>query len=147
MLAIVHLLGTYLAISSSRSAGLKPRTCFSSSAQHRLEATTPRLRLRGRALLVWKTRLWSSLLGLASMWTTKSIACSAVWSQVAERTGRSIAYCRFVLSDGDAVQSTLARARRCIASIGLRVIGSCVCGLTNERVDRSRVLYNENETA
>jgi hypothetical protein len=68
MLAIFHLLGTYLANLSKSRCRLEAENLF---LRHQLNIASrrqpPRLRLRGsdRALLVWMTRLWPSLLGLA----------------------------------------------------------------------------------
>jgi len=68
MLAIFHLLGTYLANLFKSRRRLEAENLF---LRHQLNIALrrrpPRLRLRGsdRALLVWMTRLWPSLLGLA----------------------------------------------------------------------------------
>jgi hypothetical protein len=68
MLAIVHLLGTYVANLFKSRRRLEAENLF---LRHQLNVALrhrpPRLRLRGsdRALLVWMTRLWPSLLGLA----------------------------------------------------------------------------------
>jgi transposase InsO family protein len=68
MLAIVHLLGTYLANLFKSQRRLEAENLF---LRHQLNIALrrrpPRLRLQGsdRALLVWMTRLWPSLLGLA----------------------------------------------------------------------------------
>jgi hypothetical protein len=61
-------LGRLLATCSSRGASLKSRISFSDiSSRIALRRAPRRLRLRGcdRALLVWMTRRWPSLLGLA----------------------------------------------------------------------------------
>jgi hypothetical protein len=66
MLAIVRLLGTYLANLFKSQRRLEAENLF---LRHQLNIALmrqpPRLRLRGsdRALLVWMTRLWPSLLG------------------------------------------------------------------------------------
>ena len=68
MLAIVHLLGMYVANLFKSRRRLEAENLF---LRHQLNIALrrrpPRLRLRGsdRALLVWMTRLWPSLLGLA----------------------------------------------------------------------------------
>ena len=68
MLAIVHLLGTYVANLFKSRRRLEVENLF---LRHQLNIALrrrlPRLRLRGsdRALLVLMTRLWPSLLGLA----------------------------------------------------------------------------------
>ncbi len=68
MLAIVHLLGTYVADLFRSRRRLEAENLF---LRHQLNIASrrrpPRLRLLGsdRALLVWMTRLWPSLLGLA----------------------------------------------------------------------------------
>src|SRR5260370_15900362 len=68
MLAIVHLLGTYVADLFKSRRRLEAENLF---LRHQLNIALrrrpPRLRLRGsdRALLVWMTRLWPSLFGLA----------------------------------------------------------------------------------
>src|SRR6266478_1798707 len=68
MLAFVHLLGTYVATLFKSRCRLEAENLF---LRHQLNIALrrrpPRLRLRGsdRALLVWMTRLWPSLLGLA----------------------------------------------------------------------------------
>jgi hypothetical protein len=68
MLAIVHLLGTDIATLFKSRRRLEAENLF---LRHQLNIAVrrrpPRLRLRGgdRALLVWITRLWPSLLGLA----------------------------------------------------------------------------------
>jgi hypothetical protein len=68
MLAIVHLLGTDIATLFKSRRRLEAENLF---LHHQLNIAVrrrpPRLRLRGgdRALLVWITRLWPSLLGLA----------------------------------------------------------------------------------
>src|SRR6266700_7935759 len=70
MLAIVHLLGTYVADLFKSRRRLEAENLF---LRHQLNIAwrrrPPRLRLRGsdRALLVWMTRLWPSLLGLAQV--------------------------------------------------------------------------------
>src|SRR5258708_9160182 len=68
MLAIVHLLGTYLANLFKSRRRLEAENLF---LRHQLNIALrqgpPPLRLRGsdRALLVWMSRLWPSLLDLA----------------------------------------------------------------------------------
>src|SRR5512132_2814608 len=68
MLAIVHLLGTYLANLFKSQRRLEAENLF---LRHQLNIALrrrpSRLRLQGsdRALLVWMTRLWPSLLGMA----------------------------------------------------------------------------------
>jgi hypothetical protein len=68
MLAIVHLLGMYVADLIKSERRLEVENLF---LRHQLNIalrrTPQRLRLRGgdRALLVWMTRRWPSLLGLA----------------------------------------------------------------------------------
>jgi putative transposase len=68
MLAIVHLLGTYVANLFKSRRRLEVENLF---LRHQLNIALrrrlPRLRLRGsdRALLLLMTRLWPSLLGLA----------------------------------------------------------------------------------
>jgi hypothetical protein len=68
MLSSVHLLGTYVANLFKSRRRLEAENLF---LRHQLNIASrrrpPRLRLRGsdRALLVWMTRLWPSLLGLA----------------------------------------------------------------------------------
>jgi hypothetical protein len=70
MLAIVHLLGTYVANLFKSRRRLEAENLF---LRHQLNIALrrrpPRLRLRGsdRALLVWMTRLWPSLLGLVQV--------------------------------------------------------------------------------
>src|ERR1700680_4616402 len=69
MLAIFHLLGTYLANLFKSRRRLEAENLF---LRHQLNIALrrrpPRLRLRGSdrgPLLVWMTRIWPSLLGLA----------------------------------------------------------------------------------
>jgi hypothetical protein len=68
MIAIVHLLGMYVADLFKSRRRLEVENLF---LRHQLNIvlrrTPQRLRLRGgdRALLVWMTRRWPSLLGLA----------------------------------------------------------------------------------
>src|SRR2546421_12500407 len=68
MLAIVRLLATYVANLFKSRRRLEAENLF---LRHQLNIALrrrpPRLRLRGsdRTLLVWMTRLWPSLLGLA----------------------------------------------------------------------------------
>lgn len=68
MLSVVHLLATYVVNLFKSQRRLEAENLF---LRHQLNIALrrrpPRLRLRGsdRALLVWMTRLWPSLLGLA----------------------------------------------------------------------------------
>src|SRR6202158_2133927 len=70
MLAIVHLLGTYLANLFKSRRRLEAENVF---LRHQLNIALrrqpPRLRLRGsdRALLIWMTQLWPSLVGAAKV--------------------------------------------------------------------------------
>ena len=64
MFAIMHALGMLVADLFKSRAGLKPIICFSAINSRQPPAGPPRLRLRGvdRALSIWMTRLWPSLL-------------------------------------------------------------------------------------
>src|SRR3989442_7333993 len=68
MLAILHLLGTFIANLFKSRRRLEVENLF---LRHQLNIALrrapPRLRLRSsdRALLIWMTRFWPSLLGLA----------------------------------------------------------------------------------
>ena len=68
MLAILHSLGMFVADSFKSRCRLEAENLF---LRHQLgvalRRAPPRLRLRGgdRALLVWMTRLWPGLLGVA----------------------------------------------------------------------------------
>src|SRR5262249_15897932 len=69
MLAILQLLGTFVANLFKPRHRLEVENLFLASAQYCREACANRLRLRGsdRALLVRMTWLWPSLLGLSSV--------------------------------------------------------------------------------
>ena len=67
MVAMLHLLGTFVANLFKSQRPLELENCF---LRHQLNIAlrrAPHLRLRGgdRALLVWMTWLWPSLLGLS----------------------------------------------------------------------------------
>jgi hypothetical protein len=67
MLAIVRLLGTYVANLFKSRRRLEAENLLRHQLNIALRRRPARVRLRGsdRALLVWMTRLWPSLLGLA----------------------------------------------------------------------------------
>jgi len=70
MFAILHALGMFFADLFKSRSRLEAENLF---LRHRLNISlrrsSPRLRLRGsdRALLIWMTRLWPSLLGMAQV--------------------------------------------------------------------------------
>ena len=70
MFAIIYLLGTFIADLLKSRRRLEAENLF---LRHQLSIALgrapPRLRLRGsdRALLMWMTRLWPSLLGAAKI--------------------------------------------------------------------------------
>jgi hypothetical protein len=79
MLAVVHLLGTYIANLLKSRRRLEAENLF---LRHQLNIALKQrptcLRLWGsdRALLVWMTRLWPSLLGLARVVESMGIQCA-----------------------------------------------------------------------
>ena len=79
MLAVLHSLGMFIIDLFKSRHRLEAENLF---LRHQLSIalrrTPPRLRLRGsdRALLVWMTRLWPSLLGAAKIVQPEAIVAS-----------------------------------------------------------------------
>jgi hypothetical protein len=79
MLAVLHSLGMFIIDLFKSRRRLEAENLF---LRHQLSIalrrTPPRLRLRGsdRALLVWMTRLWPSLLGAAKIVQPETIVAS-----------------------------------------------------------------------
>lgn len=103
MLAVLHSLGMFIADLFKSRRRLEAENLF---LRHQLSIalrhTPPRLRLRGcdRALLVWMTRLWPSLLGATQVVQPETIlrwhraGFKAFWRwKSRKRAGRCHRYC------------------------------------------------------
>src|SRR5450631_2020287 len=81
MFAILHALGMFVAGMFKSRSRLEAENLF---LRHQLNIALrrapPRLRLHGsdRALLVWMTKLWPSLLGVRPRWFSRRPSCDGV---------------------------------------------------------------------